>query len=146
MPDDAGRTNSDFAPQSVPRISWGINSRFYAVLTTLVFLVAVIALVRAFREHHLDPHQRVPTVYVLLVAGVMWASFFAAVRGGATLDVGKRQLLRWWGPMVPLKITRVPFDSIRAIRIGGGLRPGSPKPARQRGRWYHVSVHTEEHQ
>jgi len=126
------------------RVSWGLVAPSNTLIASTTFLVAGCVWSRMVWLRRIDAHQHNPAMFVWFAAATTWASFFALLRGGSTLDAVKGRLSRWWGPMIPLKVAHIPFGSIRGIAIGDGIRPGSPKSVRRYARSYHVAVKTDD--
>ncbi len=112
-------------------------TRTNCAIATFLVAVGIIILIRLNQLNFVGAYSRIAVSVMSLFACF---GFFGAIQGGSTLDIPLRQLRRWRGPFIPLWTQRIPFESIKNVNIGPGMRPGSVQPARQYDYSYHVAI------
>jgi hypothetical protein len=126
-----------------PRTSWLFMPATRSILMAIVFLASTALIINLVRLKRLDPQRPDPGLAVAVIGVFAVMGFFGAVRGGATIDNANLRITRWWGPFFPVRESHIPFDAIRSVRIGPGLRPGQPQAAHAAHRSYHAAVQTD---
>ena len=116
-------------------------ARTICAIATFVVAVGIIVLIRLDQLNFVGTYSRIAVVVIGLFACI---GFLGAIHGGSTLDVSLRQLRRWRGPFIPLWTQRIPFESIKKVNIGPGMRPGSVQSARKHDYSYHVAILRDE--
>ena len=121
------------------RLQWHFMTPKRTIMAITTFLVSagLLVLIRVNLLQIVAPYSQLA---VLIISLLVFLSFFGAMHGGTVLEVSLRELHRWRGPFIPLWTQRIPFESIRKVRIGPGIHSGSAQAARRRDHSYHVAV------
>ena len=63
----------------------------------------------------------------VVLAGVLLLGigvFFTFNRRGVVIDMNRRELIRWWGILVPMRRWRFPIDHYTSIKLGPARKAG----------------------
>lgn len=127
---------------TIQRQTWFVMSPM-RTLGALVFFGIIVALLVAITSPFRFQFGVLPWVAWIIIPVLLFlrsAGLRTILLGGCIVDTHARQLIRWWGLLVPFRSRVIPLAAIQSVHLSFGLDPHGIRAAYERDEWYNLAV------